>query len=80
MTLTWTERYSTHAAQVGQIGEILCVWNPGYTKNDPRPSGYRVSFCGVALKHIIPDLDMAQAAGIALAQRKLREALIEVTE
>ena len=80
MTLIWTERYNVYAAQIGRIGEILCVWNPGYTKNDVRPSGYRVSFCGVALKHIIPDLDVAKAAGIALAQRKLKEALIEVAD
>ena len=78
MPLIWIEKYNIHSAQVGVIGKIVCSWNPGYSQNDPRPSGYRVSFCGVALKRIIPDLETAQAEGIALAQRKLKAALAEL--
>mgnify|MGYP001575401013 CR=1 FL=1 len=78
MPLIWVERYNNHSVQVGTIGMIVCSWNPGYSQNDPRPSGYRVSFRGVALRRIIPDLETAKAEGIALAQRKLKAALAEL--
>ena len=80
MTLKWTHGYSTETAQVGKIGEIVCAWNHGYIKNDTRPSGYRVSFCGTSIITIFADLDKAKAAGIALARRKLAEALAEATQ
>lgn len=80
MTLNWINRYNVFAAQVGTIGEIICAWNPGYLRDDPRPTGYHVSFCGTKLKAIFPDLEGAKAAGIRLAERKLRGALAEVTQ
>lgn len=79
MKPAWKSRYNCHQlVMAGGALTVDVIWNQIPQKGSP--SGFTVSVNNRSLKNVIPQLEAAKQAGLALAAKILAEATAQLKE